>query len=198
VGKRSKIGGHAVHRSAEQGRALVKQWRQSGLSVSEFCRRQAVGAHVLRYWLLRDAKPGATAATGDAFYVVSAPSAESAEIAQVSMGGRGRAGGAVIVVLPAATSEQLVPLLAHCRANWGVHESGGRSAEGRRLVCCEWNNDVPRCGSSERTTFLRGELVSFKFLRQPCHDIDRQASARPGDRPAPRTVLESPHRGMSK
>lgn len=111
MGKRSKIGGHAVHRSAAQGRALVEQWRQSGLSVSEFCRRQAVGAHVLRYWLLREAKPGETAATRDAFYVVSAPGAESGGIAPASMGGGGRAGGAVIVMLPAVTSEQLVRTL---------------------------------------------------------------------------------------
>jgi transposase-like protein len=111
VGKRSNIGRHAVHRSAAQGRALVEQWRQSGLSVSEFCRRQGVGAHVLRYWLLRDAKPGLTAATGDAFYVVSAPSAESTESAPASMGLGSRAGGAVVIVLPTTTSEQLVRTL---------------------------------------------------------------------------------------
>jgi hypothetical protein len=89
----------------------VEQWRQSGLSVSEFCRRQAVGAHVLRYWLLREAKPGVTAATGDAFYVVSAPGTESAESDKPSMGGGSRASGAVIVVLPAVTSELLVRTL---------------------------------------------------------------------------------------
>jgi hypothetical protein len=111
VGKRSNIGGHAVHRTAAQGRALVEQWRQSGLSVSEFCRRHAVGAHVLRYWLSRTAEPGGTAATGEAFYVVSAPGAESAEIGAASMSGRDRAGGAVIVVLPAVTPEQLMRTL---------------------------------------------------------------------------------------
>jgi hypothetical protein len=111
VGKRSNIGGRTVHRSAAQGRALVEQWRQSGLSVSEFCRRQAVGAHVLRYWVSRQAKPGATAATADAFYVVSTPETESAELGRPSMGGGSRAGGAVIVVLPALTSEQLVRTL---------------------------------------------------------------------------------------
>lgn len=52
-----------------------------------------------------------TAVTGDAFYVVSAPGTKSDEIAQASMGGGGRAGGAVIVVLPAVTSEQLVRTL---------------------------------------------------------------------------------------
>ena len=102
MGKRSNIGGHAVHRSAIQGRALVEQWRQSGLSVTEFCRRQAVGVHVLRYWRSREAKPGATAATADAFYVVSAPSTE---------GSKPSRRGAVIVVLPAVTSTQLVRTL---------------------------------------------------------------------------------------
>lgn len=111
MGKRSNIVGHAVHRTAAQGRALVEQWRQSGLSVSEFCRRQAVGAHVLRYWLLREAPPDVTAAKGEAFYVVSAPSTESAQVGKPSMGGGRGAGGAVIVVLPAVTSEQLVQTL---------------------------------------------------------------------------------------
>jgi hypothetical protein len=113
VGKRSNIRGHAVHRSAAQGRALVEQWRQSGLSVSEFCRRQGVGAHVLRYWLSRAVEPAATTATGDAFYVVSAPGTESVEIGkpEPSMAGGSRAGSAVIVVLPAVTSDQLVRTL---------------------------------------------------------------------------------------
>ena len=111
MGKRSNIGGQTVHRSAAQGRALVEQYRQSGLSVSEFCRRQAVGAHVLRYWLSREARPDATAATKDAFYVVSAPGAESVQRGRPSMGGGNRAGGAVIVVLPALTSKQLVRTL---------------------------------------------------------------------------------------
>lgn len=111
MGKQSNIGGQTVHRSAAQGRALVAHYRQSGLSVSEFCRRQAVGAHVLRYWLSREAKPEATAATKDAFYVVSAPGAESIQRGRPSMGGGSRAGGAVIVVLPALTSKQLVRTL---------------------------------------------------------------------------------------
>jgi hypothetical protein len=111
VGKRSNISVQTVHRSAAQGRALVEQYRQSGLSVSEFCRRQAMGAHVLRYWLSREARPGATAATKDAFYVVSAPGTESAQRGRPSMGGGSRAGGAVIVVLPALTSKQLVRTL---------------------------------------------------------------------------------------
>lgn len=104
MGKRNNVGGHAVHRSAVQGRALVEQWRQSGLSVSEFCRHQAVGAHVLRYWLSRETKRCAKGATADAFYVVSAPEADPAALARPSAREGSRA---VIVVLPTATSEQL-------------------------------------------------------------------------------------------
>jgi transposase-like protein len=111
VGKRSNISGQTVHRSAAQGRALVEQWRQSGLSVSEFCRRQAVGSHVLRYWVSREVKLGATAAKADAFYVVSAPGTESAKLGRPSVSGGSRASGAVIVVLPAVTSKQLVRTL---------------------------------------------------------------------------------------
>ena len=33
----------------EQGRALVRQWRQSRETKAEFCRRRGVGVHVLRY-----------------------------------------------------------------------------------------------------------------------------------------------------
>ena len=108
MGKRNNIGGHTVHRSAAQGRALVEQWRSSGLSVSEFCRRQAVGTHVLRYWLSREAKRVESVAAADACYVVSAPEADSATLAKPSVREGSRA---VIVVLPAATSEQLVQTL---------------------------------------------------------------------------------------
>lgn len=108
MGKRGNIRGHAVHRSAEEGQALVEQWRQSGLSGSEFCRRQALGEHVLRYWQSREAKAKASTARGDAFYVVSTPSTDCVQGGGRSMRG---GGGAVIVVLPTATSEQLVQTL---------------------------------------------------------------------------------------
>lgn len=108
MGKRGNIRGHAVHRSAEQGHALVEQWRQSGLSGSEFCRRQAVGEHVLRYWQSRAAKLGERAAKAEAFYVVSTPGADAVQLGSPSARGGSRA---VIVVLPSATSEQLVQTL---------------------------------------------------------------------------------------
>ena len=108
MGKVSNIVGHKAHRSAAQGRALVEQWRRSGLSVSEFCRRQAVGAHVLRYWLSRETAPSESVATADAFYVVSTPESESAALGRLSPREGSRA---IIVVLPTATSEQLVQTL---------------------------------------------------------------------------------------
>jgi hypothetical protein len=83
----------------------VEQWRSSGVSISEFCRRQAVGTHVLRYWLSREATRGESVATADAFYVVSAPEADSVALASPSVREGSRA---VIVVLPTATPEQLV------------------------------------------------------------------------------------------
>jgi hypothetical protein len=98
VGKRNSIGGRTVHRSAAQGRALVEQWRSSGVSVS----------HVLRYWLSREATRGESVATADAFYVVSAPEADSVALANPSVREGSRA---VIVVLPTATPEQLVRTL---------------------------------------------------------------------------------------
>jgi len=108
VGKRNNIGGQASRRSVVQGRALVEQWRQSGLSVSEFSRDHAVAAHVLRYWLSRETKPGAKVATAEAFYVVSTPEADPAALARPATREGSRA---VIVVLPTATSEQLVRTL---------------------------------------------------------------------------------------
>ena len=111
MGKRNNIGGRTVHRSAAQGRALVEQWRSSGVSVSEFCRRRAVGTHVLRYWLSREATRGESITTADAFYVVSAPGTESAKPRGPSGDGGRRAGGAVIIVLPAVTSKKLVRTL---------------------------------------------------------------------------------------
>lgn len=57
----------------EQGRALVRQWRQSRETKAEFCRRRGVGVHVLRYWLARDAeRPETVQAQQGNFVVVSA------------------------------------------------------------------------------------------------------------------------------
>ena len=36
--------------SADQGRALVDDWRQSGLSRAAYARQHRIGAHLLSYW----------------------------------------------------------------------------------------------------------------------------------------------------
>ena len=36
--------------SADQGRALVDDWRQSGLSRAAYARQHRIGAHLLMYW----------------------------------------------------------------------------------------------------------------------------------------------------
>lgn len=91
--------------SAAQGRALVEQWRRSGLSVSEYCRAHGVREHVLRYRLSRDTRPSKSVATEGEFFVVSAPTMAPAA-APVNDGNR--AGGAVIVMLPTVTPAELV------------------------------------------------------------------------------------------
>jgi len=40
-------------KSADRGRALVEDWRQSGLSQMAFARQRQVGAHLLSYWSKR-------------------------------------------------------------------------------------------------------------------------------------------------
>ena len=36
--------------SVDQGRALVDDWRQSGLSRAAYARQRRIGAHLLTYW----------------------------------------------------------------------------------------------------------------------------------------------------
>lgn len=110
MAKRSSDGGgERVRRSAAQGRALVESWRRSGASVSEFCRRQGVKEHVLRYWVSREptrsSQPAARARSE--FFVVSAPEVASGAPSSMATG----AGGAFIVVLPEATAGLLVQTL---------------------------------------------------------------------------------------
>jgi len=92
--------------SAMQGRALVEQWRRSGLSVSAFCRTRGVREHVLRYRLSRESTPSEPAAPQGEFFVVSAP-----ERALASAPAGDRAATAVIVMLPAVTPGELVQTL---------------------------------------------------------------------------------------
>lgn len=105
MGKRKEAGGGRACLSAKQGRALVEQWRQSGLSVSEYCRTRGVREHVLRYRLSRETRPTKAVATPSEFFVVSTPTMSPA-VAPANDGNR--AGGAVIVMLPAVTPAELV------------------------------------------------------------------------------------------
>ena len=92
--------------SAMQGRALVDQWRRSGLSVSAFCRTRGVREHVLRYRLSREPTPSEPAAAQGEFFVVSAPG-KALPAAPASNG----ATTAVIVLLPAVAAGELVQTL---------------------------------------------------------------------------------------
>lgn len=67
-------GAERPRRSAEQGQALVEQWRQSGQTVAAYCRQPGtVAGHTLRYWITRE-KPSKSldGKEGD-FFVVSTP-----------------------------------------------------------------------------------------------------------------------------
>ena len=101
---RKGVEGGGVRLSATQGRALVEQWRRSGLSVAEYCRTRGVREHVLRYRLSRETTASVSAAAQDEFFVVSASTKESARAG-------GNRAGAVIVMLPAATPDELVRTL---------------------------------------------------------------------------------------
>jgi hypothetical protein len=105
MGKRKETGGGRGRLSVTQGRALVEQWRQSGLSVSEYCRARGVREHVLRYRLSREATPSKAVATPSEFFVVSPPTLAAAA---APASDANRAGGAVIVMLPAVTPAELV------------------------------------------------------------------------------------------
>jgi len=106
VGKKKSGAGGRARLSAMQGRALVEQWRRSGLSVSAFCRTHGVREHVLRYRLSRESAPSEPAAAQGEFFVVSS-SADAPSAAPASH----RSAGAVIVMLPAVTPSELVQTL---------------------------------------------------------------------------------------
>ena len=92
--------------SAMQGRALVEQWRQSGLSVPVFCRTRGVREHILRYRLSQESTPSEPAAPQGEFFVVSAP---GKALTPTPASNRGTT--AVIVMLPAVTPGELVQTL---------------------------------------------------------------------------------------
>jgi len=106
VGKTKSGAGGRVRLSAKQGRSLVEQWRRSGLSVSAFCRTHDVREHILRYRLSRESAPSEPGAAQGEFFVVSA-SADAPSTAAASH----RTAGAVIVMLPAVTPNELIQTL---------------------------------------------------------------------------------------
>ena len=106
MGKKKRGAGGRQCISAMQGRALVEQWRQSGVSVAAFCRKHGVREHILRYRLSRESTPSEPAAAQGEFFVVSA-SADAPAAAHASS----RAAGAVIVMLPAVAPSELVETL---------------------------------------------------------------------------------------
>jgi transposase-like protein len=63
--------------AAVRGRALIDDWRRSGLSRSAYARHHQVGAHLLSYWFKRLQEPETARATGPAttpdFIQVSLP-----------------------------------------------------------------------------------------------------------------------------
>ena len=113
-----------VRRSATQGRALVERWRASGQSVTSFCRRTGVGAHVLRYWLGRDTGAGERVGGPSDFFVVTtpqrSPGTAAAGSASDTVAAESRMTSAFIVVVPAASPAMLArtvrELLAETRS----------------------------------------------------------------------------------
>ena len=106
MGKKKSGTGGRVRLSAMQGRALVEQWRQSGLSVPVFCRTRGVREHILRYRLSQESTPSEPAAPQGEFFVVSAP---GKALTPTPASNRGTT--AVIVMLPAVTPGELVQTL---------------------------------------------------------------------------------------
>ena len=73
----------------------------------EYCRSLGVREHVLRYRLSREVTPSPSVAARDEFFVVSAPPREPAG----SRASGGNPAGAVIVMLPTVTPDELVRTL---------------------------------------------------------------------------------------
>lgn len=109
-----------VRRSNEEGRELARRWRASGLSASEFCRRNQVALHVLRYWALGKAGSRPNSVKPRDFFVVTAgdgmvpaPDAGSARGTEAPPCDEGKA---VVIVIPlrsgaAAFGEALAAVL---------------------------------------------------------------------------------------
>ena len=108
---KARKGAEKVRRNSAQGHALVERWQRSGLTVSEFCRRQGGRPHVLRYWIARETEPSTSGTAASDFFVVSAPERQSRngsiEGPRASEITETHAESAVIVVLSAASPGRL-------------------------------------------------------------------------------------------
>ena len=71
MAKGNRAGAGGVRRNRAEGQALVERWRQSGLSVGAFCRKHAVGEHVLRYWIEKSEGRDRVSTNASDFFVVS-------------------------------------------------------------------------------------------------------------------------------
>ena len=111
-----KSGAGGKRLSAAQGRALVEDWQQSGLRMSKYSRERGVPEHILRYWSSRETKSGKPHAAASEFYVMSAQAPAATALADKAH----RAGGAIIILLPAVTSEELIQTLRGLREGVGA------------------------------------------------------------------------------
>ena len=123
MAKRVQIESAVVRRSAAQGRALVGRWRASGESVTSFCRRAGVAAHVLRYWLARETAAVEGVNGPSDFFVVTAPQralqTEGLGTASVMVASESRMTSAFIVVVPAASPALLARTVRELLAEAG-------------------------------------------------------------------------------
>jgi transposase-like protein len=98
--------------TGEEGRALVRRWRQSQETKKAFCRRAGVGVHVLSYWIEREVeRPGAVKATHGDFVVVSAPQETRWARSEQLECKPTRCGTAVLVLMPEASASQLAQMV---------------------------------------------------------------------------------------
>jgi hypothetical protein len=86
-----------ARRNAEEGRELARRWRASGLTVSEFCRRNQVPSHVVRYWALD--KTGVRDSAKDFFVFTAGAEPGKNAAAELETPRRDEA-KAVVIVIP--------------------------------------------------------------------------------------------------
>lgn len=91
--------GKRIRRSGQEGRRLADEWRKSGVSASEFCQRNAVPLHVLRYWA-HQSNGGPTADRAGDFFVMTTEPQSGSNTAGNDEVGSTTVPKAVIIVVP--------------------------------------------------------------------------------------------------